>query len=61
MAIGYWLLAIGYWLLAIGYWLLAIGYWLLLTVQAMALACACEVSMFGQPCQSPSLQIGVLA
>ena len=54
-------LTIGYWLLAIGYWLLAIGYWLLLTVQAMALVRACAVSMFGQPCHLPSLQIGVLA
>uniref|UniRef100_UPI003B9F7336 hypothetical protein n=1 Tax=Aeromonas veronii TaxID=654 RepID=UPI003B9F7336 len=60
-AIGYWLLAIGYWLLAIGYWLLAIGYWLLLTVKAMALVRTCEVIMFCQRYQSPSLQIGVLA
>ncbi|WP_181222124.1 hypothetical protein [Aeromonas veronii] len=60
LAIGYWLLAIGYWLLAIGYWLLAIGYWLLLTVQAMALVRTCAVSMFGLPCQSPSLQIGFI-
>ncbi|MEH8181650.1 hypothetical protein Q7I33_07875, partial [Aeromonas allosaccharophila] len=60
-AIGYWLLAIGYWLLAIGYWLLAIGYWLLLIAQAMALACASAVSIFGQFYQSPSLQMGFMA
>jgi uncharacterized membrane protein YccF (DUF307 family) len=47
--------------LTIGYWLLAIGYWLLLAARAMALACASAVSMFGQPYQSPSLQIGFIA
>ncbi|WP_421277507.1 hypothetical protein [Aeromonas veronii] len=60
ITVGYWLLAIGYWLLAIGYWLLAIGYWLLLAAQAIDLACACAVSMFGQRYQSPSLQIGFI-
>ncbi|MEH8133596.1 hypothetical protein, partial [Aeromonas veronii] len=34
--------------------------WLLLAAQAIALACACAVSMFGQRYQSPSLQIGFI-
>jgi hypothetical protein len=54
-------ITVGYWLLAIGYWLLAIGYWLLRTAQVMALVRACEVSMFCQRYQSPSLQIGFIA
>jgi hypothetical protein len=55
LTIGYWLLAIGYWLLAIGYWLLAIGYC------GLRGQWHCAVSMFGQPYQSPSLQIGFIA
>ncbi|MGR1185211.1 hypothetical protein ACUVJH_16995, partial [Aeromonas veronii] len=59
--VGCWLLAVGCWLLAVGCWLLAVGCWLLLTVKAMSLVRTCEVSMFGLPCQSPSLQIGFIA